>query len=1243
MYWILVLLLCSSVFATEIHTYELDEGSGTVAIDDQGSKNMSHGATYVSDRSTGTGLFFATGSGDEMSFTNAHTDLWTENTDHSVSAWFNFTSSSFSASSAFYGGEAGGETGISMDHDTTNLRCFVGDGTNYGVTYAVASLPTGTYVNIVCTYDKASTTLKLYVNGTNVANQTSATGWTWYAGTPSWCVGGDNAGAGPGCTTTPSTMNIDEIRLFDHELNQSEIDDIVSGGTPPAPAVNETEFIEDVVKFEQIGSLSSGSTSFQDLITGSYNLSMAANATTGFTVNAVANAATSTECRVLVNGIDYNTSTTRSLSPSDYGSIYFTSTAYQSVAGENNVSLQCRKASGVGAVTYENGLGIIHIQKDKNTNESINFQSLSYNYTISSSSYTKLGELSFITTNNNISESIRKVLVLNGHSVYNYDGTGTITTYIEINGTEFSEYPRYGSAGSTGVIGGLFSQVLPNVNESQNITINIYGKSTTSNGSISGNILLKEFIFHTEEQNSVTLNNTNFDSATYVDLVSMQVNNTNHASAELVVKAGIPYISNGGAGQTDFRLKVGSSEGAEIFRDVGASNQAGVSIVQDTFTVALGGHTVTLQGQTDVNVTIIGGDLTAYIADAEPFVPAVFNVTVFNVYNGSQILNFTVTDSAGNIFQSNTGTGIATIPGNGLKNLTLASEGFYDKTVTNHNTSTNLNTTLEPLYYFEGVTYSDFVSSAGVNYTRTLSFLLEAACVSGEAAHFDLYVNGTLENTYSATCNGNLVNNAGNYTYDTEGNFNVYFTFNATNTSEGNTNFTWDLNNPVINQSFEASRGFNNQTVGIDVACYDSISPLLNYTILWNGNTLNNSQHNNNTLLSFTEMPVQGENSLYTTCVDLVGGSTNENLTADIYNVNFTLINERTGAAFDVGNLSSVIVYVDDNSSSYDLQAAGSGNFSFTTNDEEKLRFEYVYADGFILNRYVDMSLVPDEDLAVCAVPDEGLAFFEQIIVSASDQTTVHLEALFADCTVLMDNLRFAYLESFAIRTFLIDTSYQLSQFSGGEFVFLASVDGGIESRINVDTLVFASTQVDLGFGSETVTFESLGNSTVIIYYRNSLFDNDEIEVTINRQDTGAELYNSDSFPNPNNFTLYFDFSTETNVTDDTLFKVTFEATKDDGSTSTTKRYFNRGAGSGNFNPKVVAGFVFLLLLFGFSFVAASDAFSWFGIFLCIGILGLLATTIWTWYITLLGALTIILLIYIVIILNYQTNRVVAT
>lgn len=233
--FVLLIVLAGFVSASEIHTYELDEGSGTIAIDDQASKNMTHNAAYVTDKDGGTALSFAAGTGDEMSFTNAHTDLWTEQSDHSFSAWFNFSSSSFSSSQAFIGGEAGGESGLSLDTDGTNIRCFLGDGTLYRTTYAVGSVPLGTWTNIVCTYDKATTTIKMYVDSVNVANQTSAPGWTWYAGTPSWCVGGDNAGAGPGCTTTPSVMMIDEIRVFDHELNQTEINDIYTGNVTPTP------------------------------------------------------------------------------------------------------------------------------------------------------------------------------------------------------------------------------------------------------------------------------------------------------------------------------------------------------------------------------------------------------------------------------------------------------------------------------------------------------------------------------------------------------------------------------------------------------------------------------------------------------------------------------------------------------------------------------------------------------------------------------------------------------------------------------------------------------------------------------------------------------------------------------------------------------------------------------------------------------------------------------------------------
>lgn len=424
----------------------------------------------------------------------------------------------------------------------------------------------------------------------------------------------------------------------------------------------------------------------------------------------------------------------------------------------------------------------------------------------------------------------------------------------------------------------------------------------------------------------------------------------------------------------------------------------------------------------------------------------------------------------------------------------------------------------------------------------------------------------------------------------------------------------------------------------INYTCSNTLSNNFSMYVTFNGNVLKSgdgvsgTSYTNNTVLIF------GDNTLIVNCSDHLG-SVQETYTNYIYTMEMCLIDESDRTFFDVQNLTRTRVYFDDNSSYYDFKLNNVSCVNYTSAYENKLRFDLGYIGGTTITRYIDTTLI-ESPARICA-NKEGTTYYEQLIVSVS-LTPVVMTSVYANCLIAADYTRFAYQDAYLLKAYSIETLYYLYRIDDGLETFLASIDGSIESYVNIDNLEFRQSAVDINILTDALSFSQLSANITEIYYINLRQDNTIAEINITRLDTNTLVYSNAAYSNPNEITIVFDYSSLTGINQSTIFRIDGFFTNSDGTTHTIKKYFNT-AGQSAFLSSGVGFFISLLLvIFGLTFASTRITFSWFGLVICLAAIGVLTFSLSTWYNNFLLVLEVIVSIYIVITMTMQHGRTIA-
>jgi len=543
------------------------------------------------------------------------------------------------------------------------------------------------------------------------------------------------------------------------------------------------------------------------------------------------------------------------------------------------------------------------------------------------------------------------------------------------------------------------------------------------------------------------------------------------------------------------------------------------------------------------------------------------------------------------------------------------------------------------------VLYSGNVSNGSLMFVRNLTSNVSFTCTGNGTLSRN--INGSANASYPVTCpiGGNTFNNT--YVHIQEGNFTINWSllFGVTNISTPTVPFISDLFNPNVTLNVTSSLPFFNVSSAFNITlnCTDSMFSPLNYTKTLNSTLLFNGTLPNATIQTNLTNLVDGVNIITGTCADAFG-STTAILNITLYLKSLALIDEINNTACDVGNLTGARVYIDDNSTFFDYKFANASliNISvinFTSINTTRLRFELLYTLGATITRYIDVSFFNGTSQVRVCCNRQGITHFEQLITSAIIRP-VWLKSIFSNCYVAADYTRFVFQDRKVLKAFTIQQPYYLTTIINKGQVLLSSLDGSIQTEINLDTLELLANPFEISIIQGSMSFHNAGINTTTIVYNNSANDNLNGTLVITEVATGLILFNS-TMATPNAWTLVFDYTT-LNLTNSSVFQATYTSFTSSGLVKTVKGYFSGRGASGLILNSIAAIVALLLLLFGLSITSARITFAWFGIVICLAAFIVLTLAVGgVWYITFLQVITAIVVVYIVINLIKQSGDVI--
>lgn len=1140
---------------------------------------------------------------------------------------------------------AGDDIYAQLDDSSGNFRFIVrDDAANIVVTTAAGKATTGNWHHVVGV--KNGNNVYLYVDNTSYSNSGSFT--TFTETTDFTKFGYVPAGA------NHYDGKIDEVYFVNKAWSASDVADLYYYGltgvqypfniTPPVSSSNHS--IEKTSLFSQSGNIISATTTYTDILTSNVNITNATDAYISFTQNVArygVGGADNVTCRILVDSIDYDTETIRTNGGNmEYGSWYIVSSNF-SIEGDTEIKLQCKGSGGPWQLI--NGQGLIHYLIDSNAKE-IPHEFFSNDINITSSSWQLLDEHNYTTISENISAAEQLGILLDLKHEISYISAANISFVAELNGINTTISTRTGSAGSIGIAADFLKI---NISEGSNVTFRLYGKSTSSDGSLSYNAILKEFINHPTE---AVYNGSYSQNITFSDYQTIQSTfmENNDSIDNLVYQAAIGSYSNSGAAEIDYQVVLQLSNGTEIngteiWRDVSSSGNIGIGIIQyEFYGVSAENNTIILRAKSsNSNVTIESINAIAYYSEEFLLDNNSFSIYAYDSSTLASLSN--ISAWIGDLIYTSI-SGVIDVSTDQLYlNMIIGADengGYYNESVSAHNTSQNYNASLDPYFAISFSPINNY-NNGTYNFSRNLNNTITYRCPGGSNTSIAWFINGIYTSLYpSVSCDGTNGSIYLNYTHSSEGLFNISYGIvtdyrpSYNNISSANQTFLSDLYNPSATINYSVFEGFSGTNLNYSLLCIDNMTATLGYYIVYN-TTLYNNNLTNATQYNNTTMALDGEYDLTGTCSDYFG-NTSDTETLDLYVAQLCLIDEVDNTLFNVTNLSLVRVYKDDNSTYFDFKVDNSSCVNYTSELESKLRFELKYPGNTIITRYVDLALT-DADVRVCADKDDVL-FYEQLIISGSVKA-VFMKSVFANCIIAADYTRFAYQTSYLLKAYTIATQYYIYNYEEDIRTFLASLDGSIESYIDIDSIEFGRGAFTLSITQDTLTFTpDPDNNQTLVYYSNSKGDNTALNFYIIRMDTDQVLLNTSDFSDYNDFNLVFSYNGLSNITNATLFKAVVSGMR--GDTPFEKAvYFNINGQSGILKTGVAIALSLLLLIFGLTLLSAQNTFSWFGIIVTLGGVFILSVAVPMWYSYFLMVLEIIILIFMVLVLiNKNTASV---
>ena len=494
---------------------------------------------------------------------------------------------------------------------------------------------------------------------------------------------------------------ISGITIYDYAFSSTNVSDLYAEGrdynpytVTPTPVVDNNESTEQLQVVKQVSPVTINSPTLTTVLAGSFEIeNNDTDVYGGYNFNVLSNVNNQIYCELQIEGTPV-ANVSRSNTGGELGSISLMTEGFTSPAGNFTQEMKCRKIGG-GSLTVSNAVGVGHVLVNGD-GEAIPHNSTSFTDTVTSgATYTLMDTMSY-TVSNKTTPDTENHLILEWSATYtnNHNQEELLYTYIDINGTACSVYPRTVDDGDTASVGG--DCLLSGVTNNATYDIKFYGNGTDATYNV--NLIAKEFVLNDSEISGGqgALVGTTFSGNTDTSLINVTGGNLNHGSASVFEKQSYSILTdedtnvnmyivmtNGDTYRTinmtrDYEAdKVGVLTSHDVFEDV----------AQDNYTLEVFANC----GSPTATCEIVGGAGIGYLTDTLPTEELGFNITAYDIWNDNTLYNLSAID--GVTFSTTTGT-LFYVTTEELVNFTLTASdgsGYISKTFTNYNTSNDLN------------------------------------------------------------------------------------------------------------------------------------------------------------------------------------------------------------------------------------------------------------------------------------------------------------------------------------------------------------------------------------------------------------------------------------------------------------------------------------------------------------------------------------------------------------------------
>ena len=596
----------------------------------------------------------------------------------------------------------------------------------------------------------------------------------------------------------------------------------------------------------------------------------------------------------------------------------------------------------------------------------------------------------------------------------------------------------------------------------------------------------------------------------------------------------------------------------------------------------------------------------------------IFNITARDANTHNTILSFNATvnginyaTTTGSLLLSNQATSV---------DVTVYAAGYLPSSYSGWNTGTTLIADMSTF----AVSYSNYVLSGGTKYVRSLDYNIFSACSSD--IEFTRVVTGSSNLTFTVPCVGGSANASSSIQLVSEGFFNISFATSVGSSSPER--FFSDLNNPTTTLSQNLSSKVSAGPVGSDLflRCQDSAFPNLNYTI-YTTNFQNLTTLSNGSTWNQTATLTQGQ-VVTGVCGDPFG-NTSQTISNTIVSKRYFLVDELTGVRFDLSQVRNATVWINNQSLALSLKTTNITNFSVSGLTTTWFTVVLDYADIGqtypVITRYISLDLLGTEN-NICANPINRTHYLQFLTAGVAQAAVVR--NTFTQCVILADTTRFTSQDFLLSSAYTIESNYYLSTVQSGRDVFLGSLIGSLETSTNLDNLIFVAQGYNINQGGQVLVSESYSNATIRFDFRNTGVSYIAGTFEVRDQGTDGLLFSTSSFTDPNEFTVYFDFSSQ-GLSNTTLLIARFTGTtaaNEDQVTEITVS-LNAAQQSDAYGPLyVVLAFFILFLSIGIASIKLQ--FGWFGVAMGFAALVIASLGGSEWYVRFTQFVCLVVIVY---------------